>query len=110
MPGAAAETDRLQRFCDTLAAFFPTGIKQGNLDILHRIRPRQQVESLENEADAGIADIGELVIGELRYLYAIQPVGPRCRPMSAIARVSGHLYTVRCPSTRRSRAIRGIPH
>ena len=51
------------------------GVDEGQLDVVERRGPRQQVEGLEHEADLAVADLGQLVVVHLRDELAAQHVG-----------------------------------
>src|SRR5436190_1890166 len=103
---ALAEADDLE---DLFGAAMPLGglhlrrpgvVEQQQLDVVERRRPRQQVEALEHEADLLVPDDGELVLGQLRHVLAVEEVLPAGRPIEAAddvhegrlagARRSGH--------------------
>jgi hypothetical protein len=69
---------------ECLAGLFPSlltsnpGVDQRELDVVQAGGPRQQVESLEHEADLLVPDPGQLVVLQLRYPVAIEPVLPTC--------------------------------
>src|SRR5690242_19039840 len=62
-------------------------VEQGQLDVLQRARARQQVELLEDEADLGIADPGQLVTAEARHVVAAQPVAAARRRVETAEQV-----------------------
>src|SRR5580765_6464128 len=70
------KADALEHPHGTLEALFlrHAGVEQGQLDILHRLRARQQVEVLEHEADVPVAHRGELARVHLRDRAAVEAV------------------------------------
>ena len=50
------------------------GIDEGELHVVQCRSPWQEVEGLEDEADLPVANTGELVVGEVADLNAVQPV------------------------------------
>src|SRR5882724_1014300 len=74
------------------------GVEQGQLDVLERGRPGQQVELLEDEADARVPDARELVRGESADALAVQHVLAGGRPVEAAQEVhEGRLARSRGP-------------
>src|SRR5262249_61572244 len=49
-------------------------VEQGQLDVLERGNPRQQVERLEDEADLAAADAGESVAVEPGHVLAVDQI------------------------------------
>ena len=49
-------------------------VEHRKLDVLQRRRARQEIESLEHEADFLIADVGELIAIQLRNVHAVQVI------------------------------------
>src|SRR5262249_28984201 len=58
-------------------------VEQRQLDVLDRGRARQQVEALEHESDLLVADRRQLVVGQPRYVAAVQVIAARGRPVEA---------------------------
>ena len=58
---------------DTLFAFrgLHPAIAQRDVDIVEQIQIRDQVETLENEADLAIADLRSVRIAQTAYVFAI---------------------------------------
>jgi hypothetical protein len=52
-------------------------VEQGQLDVLERRRPRQQVEVLEHEPDLAVAQDGARVLVEARDVLRLQEVAAR---------------------------------
>ena len=59
--------------------FRHAGIDERQADIAQDGRAGQQIEGLEDEADRFAADIGQLVVGELRDVLAVQEIFAGCR-------------------------------
>ena len=58
-------------------------VEQGQLDVLLGAGAGQQIESLEDEADVSVADVGQPVAAEAVDALAVQFVGARGRPVQA---------------------------
>src|SRR5439155_11741092 len=96
---ALAEPDRDQRLASALV---PRGarnprIDERQLDVLQRIRPGEQVEGLEDEADLLVADLGEGVVVERLDLAAVQDVAAAGRRVEA----ADEVHERRLPRPRR---------
>jgi hypothetical protein len=67
MVHAVAESDHVERFPGTFGAFVfgEARVEGGEFGVLERGGAGEQVEALEDEADAAIANGGELFFGEL---------------------------------------------
>ncbi len=66
-----------------LARVAPPGIEQRQLHVLQRVEPGQQVEGLEDEADAAVADLGQVPRRHARDVLAGQQVAPPVRAVQA---------------------------
>ncbi len=76
---ALAEADDLERLhgaAVTLGRLHlrPAVVEQGQLDVVERRGPRQQVEALEHEPDLLVADDGQLVLRHARDVLAVEEV------------------------------------
>ena len=78
---AFAELDLLERLASAFAAFFRrrTVVNHGQLDVVERGRARQQIESLKDESDFLVANVGQFVVVE----FADEPPG---KPVMALRR------------------------
>jgi hypothetical protein len=63
------------------------GVEQGQADVLHRARAREQVELLEHEADLAAADARERVAREARHVLAVEDVPARGGPVETAQQV-----------------------
>jgi len=74
--GGVGETDRAERVLRTLAVLGGRGIAvdERQLDVLARAGARQQVEALEDEADAHVAQHRALIGGEPAHVPSVEPV------------------------------------
>ncbi len=59
------------------------GQQEGQLDVLQRAGARQQVEALEDEADAAVADVGQPVATQFLDALSVQFVGAPTGPVEA---------------------------
>src|SRR5438445_788912 len=85
MGGAIGEPDcgqTVQRALTTRPRGKAT-VEQGQLDVLERRRPGQQVELLEHEPDLRVADSRQLVLREPADVDAVEQVVPRRRRVEA---------------------------
>ena len=83
---AAAEIEKLR--CALAALFRRHAAEQHRqLDVLRRADVRQEVEVLEDESDAAVADLGELVAGHAADVFAAQLVGAVGRGVEAAEKV-----------------------
>ena len=62
-------------------------VEHRQLGVLERGRPGQQVESLENEADLGIADVRPLVAGELGDVDLVEQITAPRRAVEAAEQI-----------------------
>ena len=58
-------------------------VEQGQLDIFQRRSAREQIETLKNEAELPIANVGQLVAVEARNIDAIEQVAAARRAIEA---------------------------
>jgi hypothetical protein len=74
----ALEADAPEGFLRALPPFprLDPGVQEGKLDVLQGAGARQEIEALEDEADAGVADLGQIVAAEAADVPALEPVGP----------------------------------
>src|SRR5205085_5943250 len=56
---------------------------QWHLDVVDRAHPRDQVERLKDKADLPVANPGELVLGQVGDVIAVEDVGARAREVEA---------------------------
>src|SRR5260370_4769456 len=59
----------------------PGRVEQRQFDVLERGRAREQIETLEDEADAAAADCGEFLLSERRDVNAFERIMPAGRPI-----------------------------
>src|SRR6202171_757677 len=76
MLGAVVDADALERIHGALAALVAAqaGVEQRQLDVLPDRGPRQEVESLEDEADLLVAHAGQRTSRHLGHVFTVQPV------------------------------------
>src|SRR3989344_6079546 len=51
-----------------------SGIDERQGDVAENGRSRQQVERLENKTDLFFSNISEFIVGQLRYIMAVEPI------------------------------------
>src|SRR5690606_24217044 len=80
-----AEPDFLQQFTRARAALFRRDAAEQHreLDILERAQVGEQIEALEDEADAAVADLGQLVARHARDVVPADLVSPLARSVEA---------------------------
>jgi hypothetical protein len=103
MLGPIGEAHRRQRIHRQLASLrrrlHGTRIQQRHLDVLHRRRPRQQIEALEDEPDLRIANVRQLIARQLRDIAPVQHERARRRTIETAEDV----HHRRFPRSRRPR-------
>src|SRR5437870_1978933 len=78
-----------------------SAVEQRQLDIGLCGRPRDEVETLENEPDAAVASIGQLRIGQLAHVDTIEAIPAACGSVEAADDVHQRaLATTRCTHDR----------
>ncbi len=97
---AVLEPHACQRVSGQLPALAPAhpGVDQGQLDVVQRRGPREQVERLEHEADLLVADPRELVVAQFRDPVAVEPVFAAGRAVQA----ADHVHEGGLPRARRA--------
>ena len=73
---AVAQLNQAQRFLRTYQSLLDgcSAVDQGQFDVVKGGRARQEIESLEDEADLLVANIGQFVIRKLADQPSVQPV------------------------------------
>ena len=84
-----AQPDPRERITRQRAALLGSqpGVDQGELHVVQRRGPGQQVEGLEHESDLLVPDPGQLVVVQLAHPVAVQPVLARRRAVEAADQV-----------------------
>jgi hypothetical protein len=105
---AAAEPDRSERRAGTrvLLGERQIAVVERQLDVLQRRRTRQQIEVLEDEAEAPVAQRGARVGGQVSDVDAAETVGPARRSVEA----PDDVHERRLPRSRGSHDGDEFPH
>src|SRR5216683_508639 len=79
---AAMQSHHFEQFRGApLALACPGGVEQRQFDVLERGRAREQIKTLEDEADAAAADCGEFLLTERGDVNAFERIMPAGRPI-----------------------------
>ena len=78
---AVHDVHALHSSSDTLLALLLryAHVEQREFDVLIHVELVDEVEALEHETDDTLAESGALVLGELRYVSAVEPEAAFCR-------------------------------
>ena len=60
-----------------------TGVEHRQFNVLHRRSAREQIETLKNETDFAVADVGAIVFGKPGHILAVEDVGSARRTVEA---------------------------
>ena len=71
----SAEADDFEGLGGAFLAVGPAGVKEGEFDVFQGVHAWQEVEGLEDEADASVADVGEGVVGDAADVFAGEDIG-----------------------------------
>src|SRR5579864_1363855 len=80
---AVGKAHRPKRLASPRRAAALTRVDERHLDVVERAGPRYQVEVLKDETDLAIADLGQLVVAELRDVGPVEHVAPGGRHVQA---------------------------